>query len=198
MGKKKVPDMEAELASEYEQWEYLKEHGGNDPFYDDATNLNLVRNHILYWKEQMEEKYGSDYGMYPEIYFRELPPEAERGYMVKAAEIRDKAVEVLDIYLADENFRYLLCNKEMLTEKEAKEISIENVLGYAYGLANALKKDDLITMRRHIFRPENYLEAFAGCAGKAKRMISEKSITPSGRDQQMTLFQIGLGTGQCR
>ena len=198
MGKKKEPDMEAELASEYERWEHYREHGGSDPFYDDAMNMNLIRNHIFYWKFQMEKKYGDDYGRYPEIYFRELPPEVTKGYMTKAAEIRDKAVEILDTYLADANFRYLLCNKGMLTEKETKEIRINGVLGYVSSLADALKKDDLVIMRRHVSGLKNCLKDFASCAEKAKQMINEKSIMQSGSDQQMTLFQIGLGAGRCR
>ena len=54
-----------------------------------------------------------------------------------------------DTYLSDANFQFLLCNREMLGKKEAEQISIDNVLGYAGGLAGALKEDDLITMRRH-------------------------------------------------
>lgn len=41
-------------------WEYYRDFGGSDPFYDDATNMNLIRNHILYGKRQLEEKYGAD------------------------------------------------------------------------------------------------------------------------------------------
>lgn len=82
--------------------------------------MNLIRNHILYGKRQLEEKYGADREQYPAIYFRELPPETARGYMANAAEIRDRAAEILDLYLADTNFRYLLCNKDML-EKRGRE-----------------------------------------------------------------------------
>ena len=44
MTKKETPDYEAELIREYEHWEYMKEYGGSDPFYDDAGNMNLTRN----------------------------------------------------------------------------------------------------------------------------------------------------------
>lgn len=162
--------------------------------------MNLTRNHIIYAKKQLEEKYGADWNKYPDVYFRELPPEVEQGYMARAAEIRDRAVEVLDIYLSDANFQYLLCNRDMLSRKEAEKISIDNVLGYVCGLANALKKDDLITMRRHTFRPESYQESFAECAEKVKQIISEKREEPLEQQKgcQMTLFQMGLEVGQCR
>lgn len=197
MGLKKEPDWEAELIWEYAHWEYLREQGGSDPFYDDATNMELTRNHIIYAKRKLEEKYGVDKDKYPEIYFRDLPPEVEKGYIANAAEIRDRAVEVLDSYLADTNFRYLLYNKDFLSRKEAEKISIGNVLNYVAGLATALRNDDLISMRRHTTKPESYLESFANCAERLKRILSEKSMIPSEKNNQMTLFQMGMETGQC-
>ena len=86
MTKKETPDYEAELIREYEHWEYMKEYGGSDPFYDDAGNMNLTRNHIIHAKKQLEELYGGDMSKYPEIYFRELPPVTENGYMAQAAQ----------------------------------------------------------------------------------------------------------------
>lgn len=198
MGMKNETDWEADLIREYAHWEYLREHGGSDPFYDDAVNMELTRNHIIYAKKQLEYKYGADREKYPEIYFRKLPPETAKGYMANAAEIRDRAAEVLDSYLADSNFRYLLCNKDFLTKKEAEKISIGNVLNYAAGLAAALRNDDLISMRRHIVKPESYLESFAGCAEKVKQILSEKRMMPLEESAQMTLFQMGVETGQCR
>lgn len=200
MAKKEKVDYEAQLIREYEHWEYLKEHGGSDPNYDDGVNMNLIRNHIIYWKNEIEKKYGGDVNQYPEIYFREIPPEADNGLIVMAAEIRDKAVEALDIYLADNNFLYLLYNRDMLGKKEAESIHIDNVLGYASGLAEALKKDDLITMRRHAFRPEGYQESFASCAEKVKQLLLKKRTEQPEtiENGQMTLFQIGLDVGQCR
>ena len=44
-----------ELEKAYAQWESLYKQGGSDPFYPDGVNLNLVRNHILYFKRQIEE-----------------------------------------------------------------------------------------------------------------------------------------------
>lgn len=200
MAKKEKKDYEAELIREYEHWEYLKEFGGSDPFYDDATNMNLTRNHIIYAKKQLEELYGGDMRKYPDIYFRELPPITRDGYMARADEIRDRSVEVLDLYLSDTNFQYLLSNRDLLSKKEAEKSSIDNVIGHVYVLATALKQDDLITMRRHEKRPETYMESFVSCAEKVKKIISEKRLETSEqtKDCQMTLFQIGLEVGQCR
>ena len=88
----------------------------------------------------------------------------------------------------------------MLTEKEAKQISLYNVLGYASGLAKAIKDGDLISMRRHAGRPEGYLESFARCATRMMELIDEKKKAPEQvqGNVQLSLFQLGMGAGQCR
>ena len=75
-----------ELEKAYAQWESLYLQGGSDPFYPDGVNLNLVRNHILYFKRQIEETQP----LYKntELFRRELPPQVEDSYMARAEEIR--------------------------------------------------------------------------------------------------------------
>ena len=201
MGKKKEKEnLTEELTKSFERWEYLNEHGGSDPFYADGTNMNLVRNHIMYYKNKMVEEYGRDYEKYPEIFYRELPPEVNQDYMARAGEIKDGAAQALESYISDPNFHYLLANKDMLTEKEAKQISLYKVLGYASGLARAIKDGDLITMRRHANRPEGYLESFAQCATRMMKIIDEKKKEPEQVQEngQLSLFQFGMEMGQCR
>ncbi len=199
MAKKEKENLEQELKDRFARWDYLREYGGSDPTWDDAVNMNLVRNHIIYYKSAMEAEYGGDREKYPEIYFRETPPETVSGYMARAAEIRNKAAEVLEIYLADANFQYLLYSRQILSEKEALKINIGNVLGYVSGLADALKRDDLIAMRRHTVKPECYQESFASCAEKVKQILSEKrKLAGETMERQVTLFQMGLEAGQCR
>ena len=201
MGKKKENEnLAEELEKSFERWEHLKEHGGSDPFYADGTNMNLVRNHIMYYKNKMVEEYGRDYEKYPEIFYRELPPEVDNDYMARVGEIKDGAAQALEYYLSDPNFHYLLANKDMLTEKEAKQISLYNVLGYASGLASAIKDGDLISMRRHAGRPEGYLESFAQCASRMMKLIGEKKKEPElvQENVQLSLFQFGMEAGQRR
>ena len=201
MGKKKENEnLAEELEKSFERWEHLKEHGGSDPFYADGTNMNLVRKHIIYYKKKMVEEYGRDYEKYPEVIYRETPPEVKENYMARAGEIRDGAAQALEYYLSDPNFHYLLANKDMLSEKEAKQISLQNVLGYASGLARAIKDGDLITMRRHAGRPESYLESFAQCAAKMMKLMDGKKKEPEQVQEkgQLSLFQFGMETGQSR
>lgn len=198
--KKETENLMEELAKSFERWEYLRDHDGSDPFYADGGSMNLVRNHIMYHKQKMVEQYGSDYEKYPEIFYRELPPEVHDDYMARAGEIKDGAAQALEYYISDPNFHYLLANKDMLTEKEAKQISLYNVLGYASGLASAIKDGDLIAMRRHAGRPEGYLESFAQCATRMMKIIEEKKKEPEQvqGEGQLSLFQFGMETGQCR
>lgn len=88
----------------------------------------------------------------------------------------------------------------MLTKKEAKQISLYNVLGYASGLAEAIRDGDLVIMRRHANRPEGYLESFAQCATQMMKIIEEKKKEPEQvqGEGQLSLFQFGMETGQCR
>lgn len=44
-----VAQYEQELASRIERWDYIKKHGSGDPMWPDGINLNLVRNHIIYY-----------------------------------------------------------------------------------------------------------------------------------------------------
>ena len=198
--KNETENLTEELAKSFERWEHLREHGGSDPFYADGGSMNLVRNHIMYYKNKMVEQYGSDYEKYPEIFYRETPPEVKDSYMARAGEIKDGAAQALEYYLSDPNFHYLFANKDMLTEKEAKQISLYNVLGYASGLARAIKDGDLIAMRRHAGRPEGYLESFAQCASRMMKLISEKKKEPElvQENVQLSLFQFGMEAGQRR
>lgn len=201
MGKKKEKEnLTEELTKWFERWEHLKEYGGSDPFYADGGSLNNARGHIIYYKSKMVEEYGRNYEKYPEIFYREVPPEVKDSYMARAGEIKDGAAQALEYYLSDPNFRYLLANKDMLTEKEAKQISLYNVLGYASGLARAIKDGDLIAMRRHAGRPEGYLESFAQCATRMMNIINDRKKEPGQvqGDGQLSLFQFGMETGQRR
>ena len=121
-------------------------------------------------------------------------------YYPKPCICRLGAAQALEYYISDPNFFYLLANKDVLTEKEAKQISLHNVLGYASGLARAIKDGDLITMRRHAGRPEGYLESFAQCATRMMNIINDRKKEPGQvqGDGQLSLFQFGMETGQCR
>ena len=62
MGKYIAPEkmtleqLRAELDKSYAEWERLLKEGGSDPFWPDGVNMNLVRNHIIWWKSHIQAK----------------------------------------------------------------------------------------------------------------------------------------------
>ena len=176
---------EQQLMDSFLRWEYIYTHGCSDPFYEDGYNINLVRNHIIYGKRKLEEL-----GYLPEIYGRETHPEVDNKYMARADEIRQHARQTLARYKADENLRYLIKNAHKASREEAKQISLNRVLRYAYGLEDFIKTDSLVDMRRHE-NPERYLESFKSCREELQRILEKPG------NQEMTLITEEQ-TGQLR
>jgi len=162
---KKQEDYAATLQNSFARWEYIKTHGDSDPFWADGVNMNLVRNHIFHDKRKIEETMTPE--QYPDIYFRDTPPEVDQDYMARADEIRSNAQKSLEVYKSDPDFQYLCRRATRLTERQKKDTSIINVIGYAVGLEKAIKNDDLITMRRHEFA-DRYIDSFSSCASRVR------------------------------
>ena len=142
--------------------------------------MNLVRNHIIYSKRQLEESVAD--GNLPEIYYKETPPEIDQNYMARTDEIRKNAAKTLTVYQADENYLWCLQHVSELTEKELKHSCIENILGYVTGLERAIAEDDLITMRRHE-SPDGYIDSFERGVQEINQIYSKRSTEP-----QLSLF----------
>ena len=84
--KKKTPEQEllecrAQIIWEREHWKRINEKGCNDPFWPDGCNLNLTRNHILYYRRKIEELCQVTGTVLPEEYFLPVPPEVDNHYM---------------------------------------------------------------------------------------------------------------------
>ena len=178
--KKGAEDYIKSLSESFYRWEWLYCHGGQDPFYADGVNLNLVRNHIIYYKRQIAETIPP--GQYPEIYYRDLPPEVDPDYMARPEEILANAKSSLTSYLSDPNYRYLCSRVNSLSPQNAKKVSIRNVIYYAAALGEAIRKGDLVTMRRHE-KSEYCLDTFASCVKRLDDLSYE--------NEQMSLFDCG-------
>ena len=84
--KKKTPEQELELLREnllHERniWERINENGCNDPFWTDGCNINLTRNHILSYRNEIAnccEEYNLSL---PEEYYYKIPPVVDDNYM---------------------------------------------------------------------------------------------------------------------
>ena len=135
------------LQVSFDRWDHLNEYGGQDPFWSDGVNMNLERSHIIYYKNQMEDKYGS--GEYPDIYYRETPPEMSFEYMANPEQILSDAAASLKVIEADENLKFIRENTGGLTEKQRQHLCVDAVLGYVRNLKSYIAEDDLVSMRRY-------------------------------------------------
>lgn len=50
-----VEQINAEIDSSFSRWNAIKENGCQDPSYPDGVNMNLLRNHIIYWYQILNE-----------------------------------------------------------------------------------------------------------------------------------------------
>ena len=48
--------IQAELDREFQRWNDIACSGCQDPTWPDGVNMNLVRNHIIYWYKLLDEK----------------------------------------------------------------------------------------------------------------------------------------------
>lgn len=76
-----VKELESNLLDRYHRWKDIYDNGSTDPMYEDGTGLNLVRNHISYYKKQCEEVLGDKFFLYPDSYFYPLPIKVSHQFM---------------------------------------------------------------------------------------------------------------------
>lgn len=169
-----LTDYAAELEKEYARWDEVFTKGGSDPFWSDGVNLNLVRNHILYYKEQLAKQENSLFGL-PDVYYRETPPEVDCNYMARSDEIRENARKAMEIIDADENLKFVREQSANLSEQQIKQWSIPTIINYAENLRRAIAEDDLVIMRRYE-HPDSYLESFESAAIRIRDPESTRRI----------------------
>lgn len=80
-----------QIVREINQWNYILEHGCSDPFWPDGTNMNLIRNHIIFYKREIAEYCEATGSELPPEYYLPTPPEVDENYMaVKKGERADR------------------------------------------------------------------------------------------------------------
>lgn len=176
-------DYAAALENSFARWDYIHEHGCSDPFWADGVNMNLVRNHIIYYKQQLSEE--ATLFLLPEAYYREVPPEVDSNFMARPNEIRQNAARSMQIIDEDENLKFVRDQSVNLTEKQLKQLCIPAILGYAENLRRAISEDDLLTMRRYE-NPKGYLESFQSAAQKLRSpdILARMESIPADEDEE--------------
>lgn len=174
-----------ELCNSIIRWCNIDDFGCNDPFFSDGTNMNLVRNHIIFWCKECERYLlEADYPI--EYYIAKTPPEKDINYMARKEEIRRKSIQSLQKYLDDPCYNWCKDKKSKLSKKELDALCYDNVMSYPIGLKQAIDNDDLVAMRRHE-NPQIYLKSFADLEKRLKEKIQESkdTIKPA---EQLNLF----------
>ena len=75
-----------ELNASIREYNNLLLYGGQDPFYPDGVNLNLVRNHIFYHRNALLKLCKEHNLQIPEECFLPVPEEVDIGYMANLAQ----------------------------------------------------------------------------------------------------------------
>lgn len=81
------------IRREIEHWKDINQNGCNDPFWSDGCNMNLVRNHILYYQRKISEICAEKNLPYPEAYYFSVPPEVDNFYMANLKQ-RDRVKRI--------------------------------------------------------------------------------------------------------
>lgn len=87
-----VEELCKNIRDEIIRWKDINRNGCNDPFYSDGCNMNLVRNHIFYYKEQLEDMFKDSEEDLPEEYYLATPPKVDENYMANLKQKRRVAM----------------------------------------------------------------------------------------------------------
>lgn len=82
-----------ELNKSFALHEYLIEYGGQDPFWPDGVNINLVRNHIIADKSKIINFCTENNLPYPDELYNPTPELVDDDYMANLSQ--EKRVERL-------------------------------------------------------------------------------------------------------
>ena len=89
----KITDLNNEIEKSLAHWNDMNKHGCSDPFWPDGTNMNLVRNHVIWYLTQIKELsaqptqmslfgIGTDKMIFGDIMDDpRIPPEVDNDYM---------------------------------------------------------------------------------------------------------------------
>lgn len=91
-----IQQIQSEIGQEFQRWNDIACNGCQDPGWPDGVNMNLVRNHIIYWYRLLNEKHSADTqtslfdNQTEETPRRQIPPEVPDQYMVAGCEYSNR------------------------------------------------------------------------------------------------------------
>lgn len=174
------------LEERYSRWDFLKKEGGSDPNYPDGVNLNLVRNHILWYKGKIITLCEENSIPLPEIFNKPIPDEVPYDYMVKANEIKSDTEKYIAVLKNNKELSYINNNVSQLTSSEKEKTRATYVLARYTALKSAFENNDLVYMRCILKSTEPFCETIYNTAEEIRKLFNSKTraFTPV----QMSLF----------
>lgn len=171
----------ASCEGSYRQWQNIYENGCMDPSWPDGVNLNLVHNHIHYYKKIIQEC-SDELGLeYPEVYFRDIPPKVDTDYIAQPERIIKDAQEAYQELSEHPSYKKLLAMKSQYSPRQLEKIFYPAVVGYVRNLKEFIARNDLVSMRRYR-NWKRYIESFEECLKRAEDLEPEEF--------QLTLFDM--------
>ena len=82
-----------EIDKAYQQWQHIRLYGCQDPFWPDGVNMNLVRNHIIYYKEILSRRIGGQMTLESGFEIEGIiltPPKVNNDYMALNGQYSDR------------------------------------------------------------------------------------------------------------
>lgn len=181
--KKRSKQLGKEIQNSRKRYEDLRVHGGSDPFWSDGVNMNLCRNHIMYFRKQIESELDPE--NYPEEYFLEIPEEVSSNYMADPDGIRNRSTAALEVLKENQDFQYLRSKLSGNLEKEANQCM--NPVHYVLWMEDAIRRDDLVVMRR-CKDPEYYVKYLRESRKKLDEILGLPILEPKPREEQLTIW----------
>lgn len=162
------------LTNEYGHWQRIYENGANDPMYEDGANLYLVRNHILYDKEEVAKLLLEHRFEVPPVLFSPMPPVVSQTYMANAELLRENAVKTLG------EIRRMKEYRDLLPVRMTSSTPIGRYMYEVERLEMAISDDNFLEMRNLVRRlkEQDLPELAKSMTGKirVKREIKQTNL----------------------
>jgi len=89
----RLSELREKITNEINDWKNININGCNDPSWPDGVNMNLVRNHIIYYKREMAQICEEINLILPEEFYFPTPQEVDNGYMAHIHTSRAKKLK---------------------------------------------------------------------------------------------------------
>lgn len=178
------------IEAAYVHWNDIYQNGCFDPCWEDGVNLNLVRNHIIYYYYILDERAEE-----PEqlslltpsakcIARRPLPPEVDDKYMAKPDELLAGALRTRDAIRSDENYQWIISLRGKLSKNVEKRSCFIAVANYVNAIDDAIQKRHFPRLRSYQ-DPGYWITAYVGMRKRIEEAIAEEQegLLTSGDDE---------------